>query len=73
MNLTAMLTNHPFWGLLTLAVLVWYSTITVYVGIRGAFDIRHMLRELRKNHGETGPENPGGRAESEQERAQKKS
>ena len=50
MNLTAMLTNHPFWGLLTLAVLVWYATITVYVGIRGAFDIRQMLRSLRKNH-----------------------
>ena len=49
MNLPAMLTNHPFWGLLTLAVLVWYSTITVYVGIRGAFDIRHMLRKLKNN------------------------
>lgn len=49
MNLPAMLTHHPFWGLLTLAVLVWYSTITVYVGIRGAFDIQHMLRKLKKN------------------------
>jgi len=47
MNLSALLTNHPFWGLLTLAVLGWYSTITVYVGIRGAFDIRHMLRKLK--------------------------
>jgi hypothetical protein len=44
-----MLTNHPFWGLLTLAVLLWYSTITVYVGIRGAFDIQQMLRKLKKN------------------------
>ena len=51
MNLSAMLTNHPFWGLLTLAVLVWYSTITVYVGIRGAFDIRQMLRKLKAQHG----------------------
>ena len=49
MNLSSMLTNHPFWGLLTLAVLVWYSTITVYVGIRGAFDIKHMLRKLKQN------------------------
>lgn len=52
MNLASFFTNHPFWGLLTLAVLVWYSTITIYVGIRGAFDIKHMLATLRKNHGE---------------------
>ncbi len=57
MNLSAMLTNHPFWGLLTLAVLVWYSTITVYVGIRGAADIKHMLRTLKENHPKPGPEN----------------
>jgi len=56
MNLTAMLTNHPFWGLLTLAVLGWYSTITIYVGIRGAFDIQQMLANLRKNHEETNAE-----------------
>jgi hypothetical protein len=49
MTLLSMLTHHPFWGLLTLAVLVWYSTITVYVGIRGGFDIQHMLRTLKKN------------------------
>jgi hypothetical protein len=44
------LTNHPFWGLLTLAVLIWYSTVTVYVAIRGVVDIKHMLRTLKKNH-----------------------
>ena len=49
MNIPAMLTNHPFWGLLTLAVLVWYSTITVYVAIRGVADIKQMLRKLKKN------------------------
>ena len=47
MNLSAMLSNHPFWGLLTLAVLVWYSTITVYVAIRGVVDIKYMLGRLR--------------------------
>ena len=52
MNLTAFFTNHPLWGMLTLAVLVWYSTITVYVSIRGAFDIKHMLAKLRKDHDE---------------------
>ena len=49
MNLSAMLSNHPFWGSLTLAVLVWYSTITVYIAIRGVVDIKHMLHNLRKN------------------------
>ena len=48
MNLSAMLSNHPFWGSLTLAVLVWYSTITVYIAIRGVVDIKHMLHNLRK-------------------------
>lgn len=46
MNPIAMLNNHPFWGLITLAVLVWYSSVTVYVAIRGAVDIKHMLRRL---------------------------
>jgi hypothetical protein len=42
----SMLTNHGVWGGLTLAVLVWYSTVTAYVAVRGAMDIKHMLREL---------------------------
>ena len=41
--------GHWFWFLLMIAVLVWYSTITVYVSIRGVFDIKHMLRRLEKN------------------------
>lgn len=56
MNISAMLTNHPFWGLLTLAVLVWYSTVTVYVGVRGFADIKQMLRSLKENHDEADPE-----------------
>jgi len=35
-----------FWFLAVLAVLLWYSTITIYVAARGALDIRHMLRRL---------------------------
>jgi hypothetical protein len=46
-----MLKNHPFWGLLTIAVLVWYSTITVYVAIRGSLDIREMFRRLKGRGG----------------------
>lgn len=52
MNLSSMLSNHPFWGILTLAVLVWYSTITVYVAVRGAMDIKQMLRKLKENGAE---------------------
>jgi hypothetical protein len=51
MNFSAMFSNHPFWGILMLAVLAWYSTITVYVAVRGAVDIKHMLRNLKANHG----------------------
>jgi hypothetical protein len=47
-----MLKDHWFWGLITLAVLVWYSTITVYVGYKGLFDIKHMLRDLAADHAE---------------------
>jgi hypothetical protein len=44
--LGAMLGEHWFWGGLTLAVLLWYVTITVYVTIKGIGDIRSMLRSL---------------------------
>jgi len=47
--------EHWFWWLLTAACLVWYSTITVYVAIRGVFDIRSMLKRLSDGarHGES--------------------
>jgi hypothetical protein len=41
-----MLQNHWFWGFLTLACLIWYSTVTIYVAVKGAGDIRNMLRRL---------------------------
>lgn len=47
-----MLTDHWFWGALTIACLAWYSTITIYVAIKGAADIREMLQRLsRGKHG----------------------
>jgi len=52
MMLVDMLKSHPFWGLLTIAVLVWYSTVTIYVGIRGSIDIKQMLRRLKDRQGE---------------------
>ena len=59
MNPLDMLSNHPFWAGLTLAVLVWYSTITVYVAIRGALDIKHMLRNLAERQRSAEPPQHG--------------
>lgn len=44
-----MLQNHWFWGGLTIICLVWYSTITIYVAIKGASDIREMLQRLSRS------------------------
>jgi hypothetical protein len=33
---------------MTAAVLVWYSTITVYVAVKGIRDIRQMLSRLKR-------------------------
>lgn len=43
-------TKHWFWLLITVACVVWYSTITVYVAIKGVADIKHMLARLAANH-----------------------
>ena len=42
-----MIREHWFWFLLTAAVLVWYSTVTIYVAIKGARDIQQMFERLR--------------------------
>jgi hypothetical protein len=41
-----------FWLLLVMACVVWYSTITVYVAIKGGYDIRRMLRRLSEEPAE---------------------
>jgi hypothetical protein len=46
-----MFTQHPFWGLLTLACLIWYSTITIYVAYKGLADIKGMLKNLKNRKG----------------------
>jgi len=38
--------RHGIWILLTAAVILWYSTVTIYVAIRGIKDIRVMLQRL---------------------------
>lgn len=45
-TILTMLKDHWFWGATTIACLAWYSTVTVYVAIRGTADIRSMLRRL---------------------------
>ena len=39
--------GHPFWWLMTAAVVLWYSTVTIYVSVRGLHDIRGMLQRLK--------------------------
>ena len=52
--------EHWFWLLLTVGCVVWYSTITIYVAIRGSMDIKEMLTSLgdkkanRKSQSEPG-------------------
>ena len=36
-----------FWHILIWSCVIWYSTITIYVSVRGAFDIRSMLARLK--------------------------
>lgn len=45
-GIATMLREHWFWGAITLVCLAWYSTITIYVAIKGFGDIRSMLRRL---------------------------
>ncbi len=45
-GIKAMLSDHWFWGAITIACLAWYSTITIYISIKGVGDIRSMLRNL---------------------------
>jgi hypothetical protein len=51
---------HWFWGALTIACVAWYSTITVYVAVKGAADIKHMLARLG-NAPKNAPDLPDGR------------
>jgi len=53
------LKEHWFWSLLTAAALLWYSTITVFVSVRGLADIRTMLRRLREQGAGHVPERGG--------------
>ena len=45
-TILTMLKDHWFWGATTIVCLAWYSTVTVYVAVKGTADIRSMLRRL---------------------------
>ena len=44
-----MFAKHWVWLSLTVLCVVWYSTVTVYVAIKGAVDIKSMLKNLKNN------------------------
>ncbi len=41
--------RHWFWWLMTMACVIWYSTVTIYVAIKGVEDIKQMLARLSGN------------------------
>jgi hypothetical protein len=38
--------KHWFWYLLSAAVMLWYSTVTIYVAVNGLKDIKKMLATI---------------------------
>lgn len=52
------MTAATFWLFVVIAVMAWYSCITVYVAIKGAADIKHMLRRLEDLSKENGNPKP---------------
>jgi hypothetical protein len=38
--------EHWFWWIMMVAVLIWYTTVTIFVAVRGLVDIKQMLRRL---------------------------
>jgi hypothetical protein len=36
-----------FWLFLTIACLAWYSTVTVYIALRGGREVREMLKRFK--------------------------
>ena len=48
------MSKHWFWWLITMACLIWYSTVTVYVSIKGVADIKNMLSRLSAKQEKTG-------------------
>jgi hypothetical protein len=58
--------GHGFWFLLVWACVVWYSTTTVYVAVRGSLDIQQMLRDLMKRGARREDGSPGDSRKTEE-------
>ncbi len=63
-GIVAMLRDHWFWGAITVICLAWYSTITIYVAVRGAADLRSMLRRLSDKEDEPASPSDGSTSNS---------
>lgn len=50
--------GHAFWFYLVWACVVWYSTITIYVSVKGSFDILQMLKDLATRSDTASGNNP---------------
>ncbi len=51
---------HWFWLLLTAACVLWYSSVTIYVAIKGFRDIKTMLNRIGAGRGTAREENKPG-------------
>ncbi len=45
--------DHWFWLFLSVACVVWYMTVTVFVAIKGFSDIKSMFTKLAKQKDES--------------------
>ena len=50
--------GHSLWFWLVWACVIWYSTITVYVSLKGVLDIRNMLTNLKAGAEQSHPIKP---------------
>jgi len=51
--------THWFWLGVSVACILWYASVTVYVAIRGAGDIRQMITQLEILRRAGGDDSPG--------------
>ena len=51
--------SHWFWTLIVVGCLLWYSTVTLLVVVRGIVDIRGMLGRLKQDLADEEKDNPG--------------
>lgn len=46
---------RAFWWVLSGACVLWYSTLTIYVAVKGIWDIRKMLENLKRSGSKSDP------------------